>query len=106
MDHMTSLTILDIGGNRFPQLPPYLFQVPNLGQLLAYDCHIQEISPAINQLKQLYKLILVKNPIKSFPTALAELPQLKTLEVSKQYFPGNKGQQLVDLLEGVSVRFY
>ncbi len=78
-DSVFSLKLKD----RLKEIPPEVFQFPNLQWLDLSKNRLKEISPKIGLLKELKKLILEKNKIESLPAEIGELEDLRELIINR-----------------------
>ena len=78
-DSVFSLKLKD----RLKEIPPEVFQFPNLQWLDLSKNRLKEISPKIGLLKKLKKLILEKNKIESLPAEIGELEDLRELIINR-----------------------
>ncbi|XP_068022070.1 leucine-rich repeat-containing protein 58 [Melanerpes formicivorus] len=74
-----SLRVLNLSGNRFPEVPPSLFGLRGLRSLSLGGNRLHGIPPDIQELRSLEFLYLGGNFITSIPPELANLPSLSYL---------------------------
>jgi Leucine-rich repeat (LRR) protein len=81
---MPNLRILELANIPIQQLPDNLKDLKHLKSLSLRNTLIKALPKTLFQLKNLTSLILVDNPnLTGLPSFLAELPNLKTLRISK-----------------------
>lgn len=90
----THLESLWLNGNRLPEVPHQVTQLPHLQQLDLSENLIGRIALDLRQIKSLRKLWLDKNQLTALPDTLCELPHLIKLSV--------KDNELGALPEGFS----
>jgi Leucine-rich repeat (LRR) protein len=78
-DSVYSLKLKD----RLKEIPPEVFQFPNLQWLDLSKNRLREIPPEIGMLKKLKKLILERNKIEALPPEIGQLEDLRELIINR-----------------------
>ena len=92
-EELDNLDSLDIGNNRFDELPDDVAELPELKQLDASGNDIADVTPRIGELDSLEQCDLSDNEIDSLPPEIADMESLEELDVSDN--------RLGDLPEGL-----
>ncbi|XP_022718890.1 probable disease resistance protein At4g27220 [Durio zibethinus] len=79
---MNELKVLNVTGMSFPSLPSSFLSLTNLQTLRLYQCNLSEIA-IIRNLKKLDILSFQDSRIEQLPVEIAELTQLKVLDLSE-----------------------
>jgi internalin A len=92
---LTSVTNLDLSGNRLPTLPDFLFQLIGLDHLYLWGTQLTFLPEGIGKLTRLRYITVVKNGLKTLPESLSQLTQLEELWLQQNKLttlPGTLGR--------------
>ena len=79
---LTSLNMSIFDYSETP-LPPAIFQLETLQELIITSCELVDLPPQIASLKNLTTLFLYSNQFKTLPEAVFKLPQLENLQLER-----------------------
>lgn len=88
LQRVPKLHSLSLGGQRWKRPPDGLFSLRSLVVLHLNECGLEELPAEVGQLQMLQTLSLWNNSLTALPNALASLPSLVSLVVSKN--PGSR----------------
>ncbi|KAF0733839.1 hypothetical protein Ae201684P_002588 [Aphanomyces euteiches] len=82
LEKLPNLTTLDVSANRLPALPPSVFQLGRLEELvLAKNQLGDDVFKDMHNFQRLRRVDLSNNQLTTVPSALAELPNLEMIDV-------------------------